>query len=224
MTPLVVAHAFTIVDAPQRSPEWAAARLGRLTSSRAADMLAVVKSGEAAGRRNLRTQLALERITGRPQAPTFQSEAMAQGIAREAEAAGQYEAATGTLLRSTGFLAHSSLMVGASLDGHVGEFAGVVELKCPLAATHLEYLRTGTIPGDYRKQIAHLLYVTGARWCDWVSFCPEFPADLALRIVRVNRSDQEIAAYALAVALFLREVDAAVAVIRGLQAAAGAAA
>jgi len=215
-------RAFTVVEAPQGSPAWAAARLGRLTSSRAADMLATIKSGESAGRRNLRAQLALERITGRSQAPTFQSEAMRQGLAREAEAAGQYEALTGTLLRSTGFLSHTALMMGASLDGHVGEFVGVVEIKCPIAATHLEYLTTGTIPGDYRKQIAHQLFMSGARWCDWVSYCPEFPADLQLRIVRVERSDQEMAAYALAAALFLREVDAAVAVIRRLQAGAAA--
>ena len=211
-------HAFTIVDAPQRSPDWAAARLGRLTSSRASDMLAVIKSGEAAGRRNLRTQLALERITGRSQEPTYQSAAMLQGIAREAEAAGQYEALTGTLLRSTGFLSHSSTMAGASLDGHVGDFAGIVELKCPLAATHLEYLTTGQIPGDYRKQIVHQLYVSGARWCDWVSYCPEFPVGLQVKLVRVERNDQEIASYALAAALFLKEVDAAVAAITGLQA------
>jgi len=213
-----VGHAFTVIDAPQRSPAWQQARLGRLTSSRASDMLAVIKSGEAAGRRNLRVQLALERITGQAQAPTYQSAAMLQGIEREAEAAGLYEALTGTLLRSTGFLQHGSLMVGASLDGHVGDFAGVVELKCPNAATHLEYLTTGVIPGDYRKQIVHQLYVSGARWCDWLSYCPEFPIGLQVKLVRVERNDQEIASYALAAALFLKEVDAAVAAIQGLQA------
>lgn len=213
-----IGHAFTVIDAPQRSPAWAAARLGRLTSSRAADMLAVIKSGEAAGRRNLRVQLALERITGVAQAPTYQSAAMLQGIEREAEAAGRYETLTGTLLRSTGFLQHGSQMVGASLDGHVGDFAGLVEVKCPQAATHLEYLTTGQVPGDYRKQVVHQLYVSGARWCDWVSYCPEFPEGLQLKVVRIERQDQEIASYALAAALFLKEVDAAVAAITGLQA------
>jgi hypothetical protein len=218
MSPLFPVHAFTVIDAPQRSPEWAAARLGRLTSSRASDMLAVIKSGEAAGRRHLRTQLALERITGRSQEPTYQSAAMLQGIEREAEAIGHYEALTGTLLRSTGFLQHGSLLIGASLDGHVGDFVGIVEVKCPLATTHLEYLTTGQIPGDYRKQIVHQLYVSGARWCDWLSYCPEFPIGLQVKLVRVERNDQEIASYALAAALFLKEVDAAVAAITGLQA------
>jgi predicted phage-related endonuclease len=213
-----IGHAFTVIDAPQRSPAWTAARLGRLTSSRAADMLAMIKSGEAAGRRNLRVQLALERITGQAQAPTYQSAAMLQGIEREAEAAGQYETLTGTLLRSTGFLQHGSYMAGSSLDGHIGDFAAIVELKCPLAATHLEYLTTGQVPGDYRKQVVHALWVSGARWCDWVSYCPDFPIGLQLKVVRVERHDQEIASYALAAALFLKEVDAAVAAITELQA------
>lgn len=217
-------HAFTVVDAPQRSPAWVAARLGRLTSSRAADMLAVIKSGEAAGRRNLRVQLALERITGKTQAPVYQSAAMLIGIEREAEAAAAYEALTGCVLTHTGFLAHASLAIGASLDGHVGDFAGVVELKCPQAATHLEYLTTGQIPDTYRKQVVHQLFVSGARWCDWVSYCPEFPPGLQLKVVRVARSDQEMASYSLAAALFLREVDAAVAAVTGLQTAATGAA
>jgi hypothetical protein len=54
---------FTVVMAEQRSPEWFAARLGRLTGSRAADMLATIKSGEAAARRDLRVQLVVERLT-----------------------------------------------------------------------------------------------------------------------------------------------------------------
>jgi predicted phage-related endonuclease len=218
MSPLTVVHAFTVIDVAQRSDAWQTARLGRLTSSSAAEMLAVIKSGEAAGRRNLRIRLALERITGQSQASSFQSAAMLAGIAREAEAAAHYEALTGSVLQHTGFLAHNSVMAGASLDGHVGDFAGIVELKNPIAATHLEYLTTGQIPGDYRKQIVHQLYVSGARWCDWLSYCPEFPIGLQVKLVRVERNDQEIASYALAAALFLKEVDAAVAAITGLQA------
>jgi len=215
---LKAVHAFTVIACAQRSDAWATARLGRLTSSSAAEMLAVIKSGEAAGRRNLRIRLALERITGTSQASTFQSAAMLAGIEREAEAAAHYEALTGAVLQHTGFLASNSIMAGASLDGHVGDFAGIVELKNPIAATHLEYLTTGQVPGDYRKQIVHQLYVSGARWCDWLSYCPEFPIGLQVKLVRVERNDQEIASYALAAALFLKEVDAAVAAITGLQA------
>jgi len=200
---------FRIVDVPQRSPEWFAARLGRLTSSRADDMLATLKSGkgEAAGRRNLRVQLVLERLTNRSQERTsFQSEAMQNGIEREADAYAAYEALTGRMLQSTGFLSADQLMVGCSLDGHVGDFEGLIEIKCPLAATHLEYLKTGIVPGEYLKQIMHALWITGAQWCDWMSFEPDFPEPLRAKIVRVPRSAVDIDSYEAAALTFLAEV------------------
>jgi len=80
---------------------------------------------------------------------------------------------TRSILTSSGFLEHDTLMAGCSLDGHVGDFEGLVEIKCPQAATHLDYLKTGTIPGDYYKQITHALWITGAQWCDWLSFNPD---------------------------------------------------
>ena len=199
---------FTIIDAPQRSPEWFAARLGRLTGSRASDMLATLKSGgEAAGRRNLRVQLVLERVTGKSQENGYQSAAMTQGIEREVDACALYEALTGDVLTPTGFVAHTELLAGCSLDGHVGDFEGLIEVKSPIAATHLEYLTTDVIPGDYLKQIQHNLWITGAGWCDWLSFNPDFPAPLRAKLVRVERDNAAIKAYELLARVFLREVD-----------------
>jgi len=196
-----------IHPADQRSPEWFTARLGKLTGSRAKDMLATIKNGEAAPRRNLRVQLVLERLTGRSQENGYQSHAMQQGIEREVDAFAVYEGLTGTLLTSSGFLEHDTLMAGCSLDGHVGDFEGLVEIKCPQAATHLDYLKTGTIPGDYYKQITHALWITGAQWCDWLSFNPDFPEPLQVKLVRVVRSEAAIAAYETAATAFLAEVD-----------------
>jgi len=129
----VSARAFTVHDVPQRSPEWAAARLGRLTGSRAADMLATVKGRESIGRRTLREQLVGERRTGRSHASTFVSAAMQTGVAHEPAAREWYEALTGRFLTQSGFLSHDTLQAGVSLDGHVGDFEGLVEIKCPLA-------------------------------------------------------------------------------------------
>lgn len=218
---MIATRAFTLIDAPQRSDAWVTARLGRLTGSRAADMLAKVKDpkAEAAGRRNLRVQLALERITGHSHENGYVSPAMQQGTDREVDAYALYEAVTGELLTRTGFLSHNELMVGVSLDGHVGDFEGIVEIKSPIAATHLDYLKTGTIPGEYLKQIIHALWVSGAEWCDWLSYNPEFPGALASKLVRVVRSEHEseIASYALAAALFLSEVQAEVDLVKGLR-------
>lgn len=205
-------RSFTIIDAPQRSAEWFAARLGRLTGSRAADMLAQTPTQAKAGtwgaaRRNLLMQLVLERLTGKSQERGYVSQAMQDGIDREPDAVALYEALTGRLSMQTGFLSHTSLMVGASLDGHVGDFEGVIEVKCPQPAAHAEYLETGVVPDDYLKQITHNLWISGAQWCDWLSFNPDFPESLQTRLVRIVRDEKAIAEYEKKALAFLAEVD-----------------
>jgi YqaJ-like recombinase protein len=208
---------FQIITAEQRSPAWFAARAGRLTGSRASDMLATIKSGEAAGRRDLRAQLVVERLTGEPQEDGFVNAAMLRGIEKEPEAFAAYEAATGHVVRRTGFLAHDDLLVGCSLDGDVDEFTGIVELKCPKSATHLGYLRSGKLPTAHLAQVTHNLFVTGAEWCDFASFDDRFPSHLQLFRVRVARTDVDLAAYEKAVRAFLSEVDTEVAALSALQ-------
>ncbi len=198
-----------ILTYQQRSPEWYAARLGKLTGSVAADMLSTRSDKkEAAGRRNLRIRLVLERVTGKSQESNFLSAAMQQGMDREADAAALYEAQTGNLLRTVGFCQHDTLMAGCSLDGYVGDFEGNVEVKSPIAATHWDYLQSGVIPGEYQKQILCGLWITGAAWCDWLSYNPDFPPNLQVKLVRVERNQAEIDSFELLVRQFLSEVDA----------------
>lgn len=196
-----------ILDCEQRSEAWARARLGRLTASRAVDMLTTIKSGEAAGRRNLRAMLVLERLTNKPQESGYVSAAMQQGTDREPDALLWYEALTGQIVHRTGFITHDDLMAGASLDGHIGDFEGLVEAKSPIPATHLEYLRTGTVPGDYLAQITHQLWITGAQWCDWLSYQPDFPESCRCKVVRVLRDEAAIKDYEAKAKAFLAEVD-----------------
>ncbi len=209
-----------IIDCEQRSDSWFTHRLGRVTSSVAAEMLSTLKSGkgEAAGRRNLRVRLALEQITGVSQERQFQpTQAMLNGVDREAAALAAYESLTVELVSRVGFLAHDTLMAGASLDAYVGDFETVVEAKAPLAATHLETLRTRQVPGDYLRQITHQLWmVPTATSAQFVSYCPEFPDGLKIVSIMVPRSSVDIAAYDAAVTEFLAEVDREVAAVRGL--------
>lgn len=204
---------FTVIDAEQRSPAWFAARLGRLTGSRAADMLATIKSGEAAARRDLRMQLVCERLTGQLQEETFINAAMQRGIDCEPLAFAAYEAKTGQMVQRTGFLAHTEHLAGCSLDGHVGEFDGLIELKCPKSSTHLKYLRAGVVPSEHVPQITHNLWITGARWCDFVSYDDRFPEPLSLFVVRVTRDEKAIAVYESFARAFLAEVDREVSAI-----------
>lgn len=192
---------------PQRSPEWFALRLGRLTGSRASDMLAKIQKGEAAGRRNLRVQLVLEQLTGVSQDSDFVSPSMQHGIDTEAAACAAYEAQTGCLISPVGFVQHDTLPAGCSPDGQIDDFTGLLELKCCKSATHLGFLKSRTVPGEYLSQIQHNLWITGAQWCDYVSFDDKFPDPLRLLVVRVPRIEIEIVAYERCVLAFLDEVN-----------------
>jgi hypothetical protein len=207
---------FTVIDAAQRSPEWFAARVGRLTGSVASDMLATIKSGEAAARRDLRTKLVVERLTGQSQEDGFVNAAMTWGIEHEADAFAAYEAHSGSVVRRTGFLCADGLMVGCSLDGDVDGFGGIMELKCPKSATHLGYLKDGKVPANHLPQIWHNLWVTGAEWCDFASYDPRFPEGLRLFVCRVPRVEIDVLAYSKQAEKFLAEVDEEVAALSGL--------
>lgn len=206
---------FTVLEFQQRSAEWYAARLGRLTGSRASDMLASVKSGEAAGRRDLRVQLVCERLTATEQGPDFTTPWMERGMARESEALAAYEAQTGNLVSHTGFLRRDDLMAGCSPDGYLGDYEVIVEAKVPKAAIHLEYLRRGKeIPPKYVAQLRHNLWTTGAECGHFISYGPDFPASLRVHVVEVRRDDLEIAAYEDAALAFLEEVDRELVAVR----------
>lgn len=197
----------TVHDVRQVSQEWFKLRLGRLTSSVAADMLATRKDKkEAADRRNLRLRLVLERITGRPH-EAYVSQAALQGQEREAAARVMYEAVTGRLVSQVGFCSHDSLMAGCSPDGVIGEFEGILEAKSPLPATHLFYLRTNHAPDEYVWQAVTQMWVTGAQWVDLFSYCPEFPDALQYKLFRIEREEAAMKSFELIVRQFLAEVD-----------------
>jgi hypothetical protein len=210
----------TILTMAQRSPEWYAARLGRLTGSAADAMLAKGKgSAESAARRNLRVRLMLERVTGLSQEDVYVSKDMQRGIDEEDNAFREYEAETGNLARRSGFLLHPTLMAGCSLDGQVDNYRGIIELKVPKSATHLEYLR-GEVPLEYARQCQHNLWMSEAEWCDFVSYDPRFPEGLRLKITRITMDDTQRKAYELVVRLFLGEVDREVAEVEAMARAA----
>lgn len=182
-------------------------------------MLATIKTGEAAARRDLRTQLVVERLTGQPQEDCYVNGAMQWGLDHEAEAFAAYESHSGNLVRRTGFLMHMDLMVGCSLDGDVDDFAGIVEIKCPKSATHYGYLKSGEVPAGHKPQILHNLWVSGAEWCDFVSYDPRFPDERRLFVVRVPRVELDVLAYAKTAEKFLAEVDAECAAMSALEVA-----
>ena len=209
---------FTVIDCEQRSPEWHAARLGRLTGSKAADMMTRIQKGEAAGRRNLRMALSLERVTGMSQERDFTTDDLEHGIETEPLALETYEARSGYFVERTGFLSLGPIMAGCSLDGHLNDFEGIIEAKCPKAATHFEYLKTRQIPTKYRWQCIHAMWITGAKWVDFVSFNPSFPPKAQYLCVRLDRNETEISTYERDAMQFLAEVTLDVRAIQELAA------
>lgn len=205
----------TICDMPQRTPEWFRARLGRVTGSRAGDVLAKIKTGEAAARRDYRIELVCERLTGVCAEHEFVSKDMLRGIEREPDAFAAYESLTGHVVRRTGFIQHDEWMAGCSLDGDVDDCTGIIELKVPKTATHLRYLRAGVLPAEHAAQVRHNLWVTGAAWADFVSFDDRLPSHLQVFCVRVTREQMALPAYEAEVLAFLADVDLEEAALRG---------
>lgn len=209
---------FDVVNVPQRSPAWFAARLGRATGSKAS---AVVAKGrgkdESVTRRDYRIALALERLTGRGDEDGFVSKEMQRGTDLEPAAFAAYEALTGQMAMSVGFYACREVMAGCSPDGVIDDGRGLLSLKCPKSSTHLGYLRAGTFPSDYVPQMLHEMWVTGAEFYDFVSFDDRMPEDLQVFYVRVARDEDAVHEYRDAVLKFLGDVDDEVRAIEALR-------
>lgn len=205
----------TVHDVQQGSTEWLALRCGRMTASRANDVISTTKAGgEAAARRDYRTTLVVERLTGVSQDEGgFVSNDMKRGHELEPLARAAYESITGTLVSEVGFCSHNTLMVGASPDAVIGDFDGLAEFKAPRSANHIRYIRAGVVPREHEAQLVALLWVTGARWVDFFSFDPLMPAGLQGFLVRMDRDEKQIASFALAANLFLSEVESEYAIV-----------
>jgi putative phage-type endonuclease len=188
----------------QRTPEWFAKRLGLVTASRIADVMAKVKTGTAASRSGYMTQLVTERLTRQP-TEGYQSAAMEWGIEQEGAARAAYEARTGVLVDEVDFVRHPILEAGASPDGLVGE-DGCIEIKCPNTATMLEYIEDRSVPRKYLLQIQWQLACTGRNWCDFVAYDPRLPEHLQLLVIRVPRDEEVIEQIAAEVGRFVVEL------------------
>jgi predicted phage-related endonuclease len=106
-----------------------------------------------------------------------------------------------------GFVDHPEInMSGASPDGLVGVW-GLVEIKCPNTATHLDTLLSETVPGKYITQMQWQMACTGREWCDFVSFDPRLPESMALFVKRVHRDVSHILELETEVAAFIAEID-----------------
>lgn len=193
----------------QGSEEWFAARCGKATASRIADIIAKTKSGPAASRKNYLAQLVAERLTGTV-AESYTNGAMQWGKDTEAQAREAYAFLKGIDVEEAPFIIHPSISDGgASPDGFVGS-DGLLEIKCPYTATHIDTILTGKIDAKYITQMQWQMACTGRVWCDFVSYDPRMPEHLAIWVKRVPRDSDMIEELEGAVRTFLAEVAATV--------------
>ena len=190
----------------QRTDAWFEARIGKVTASRVADVLAKTKSGYSASRDNYMAQLVCERLT-KQKAEGFTNAAMQHGTETEPLARLSYEVAHNVLVDEVGFIPHPTIeMSGASPDGLVND-DGLIEIKCPNTATHIETLLSESVPTKYYTQMQFQMACTGRKWCDFVSFDNRLPPELQLFVKRVPRDDTYIRLMEAEIVQFLAELD-----------------
>ena len=203
----------------QGSPEWLAARVGSVGASRISDIIAKTKSGYSTSRANYAAELVCERLTGNP-TETFKSAAMIWGTEKEPDARAAYEFIHDVTVELVGLVKHPKIPgAHASPDGYVGT-DGLIEIKAPITATHIETLLTQKVPDKYVVQMLWQMSVTGRAWCDYVSFDPRCPPRLQLFVKRIPRDDVRIAELEREVRSFLAEVDETLAKLAKLDRAA----
>ena len=194
------------LEITQGSDAWFAQRLGKVTASRVADVIAKTKTGYSTSRDNYMAQLVCERMTNTV-AESYSNSAMAWGTETEPLARAAYEAHADVLVDEVAMIPHPTIeAAGASPDGIVGDI-GLLEIKCPNTATHIDTLLSQTVPSKYNTQMQWQMACTGLQWCDFVSFDPRMTDGLQLFVKRVPRDDAYIQMLEEEVKKFLAELD-----------------
>ena len=190
----------------QGNGAWFNARTGKLTASRMKNAMKYLKGGaDSADRRDLKIEILCERLTG-DIVDKFVNQAMQWGIDKEPEAKEQYELKTGRLIKDVGFVDHPKIeFCGASPDGLVDE--GLIEIKCPTTATHLNWILAGVVPDDHKPQMCLQALCTGRPWVDFVSYDPRMPEANRLFVRRYTPSTEELAGVEAEAVKFLQEVE-----------------
>lgn len=196
-----------MLDLIQGTEDWHTARRGKVTASRVADVIAKTQKGQyTAARGKYMMELMVERLTGTTQ-PCYVNAAMQWGTDHEDEARQLYSFNSEEIVTAVGFVDHPTIaLTGASPDGLCGD-QGLVEIKCPNTATHLETLMSGAMPVDHLPQVNWQMACTGRQWCDFVSYDPRLPAHLQMFVCRETRDEATVEHLEKEVALFLAELD-----------------
>jgi YqaJ-like viral recombinase domain len=205
------------IDCEQGEGDWLQMRAGCVTSSRVADVVAVLKrkSGDkqkgqpTAARDKYLLEMVCERLLGKA-SDHYVSRWMEEGKGKEPEARGAYEHIKGVDCEQIGFVLHPRIkFAGASPDALIGRDGGA-EFKCPKTETHLKYLMAGVVPEQYKPQMYWQIACCEWEWCDFASHDPSLIRAPKLKTFiapRLYRDEQIIREYEAQVEQFNHEVE-----------------
>ncbi len=194
----------------QRTAEWFQARLGKVTASNVYSVLSKTAKGLPTSKyEDYKTKLMTERLIEEI-SQSYTTPAMQWGIEHEEDALREYEFIYDAEVTRCGFIPHPKMeMAGASPDGFIGE-DGLIEVKCPQSTTHLRFFIYDEIKPEYIAQMQFQMACTGRKWCDFMSYNPNFvgkSTGLRMKIKRVLRDEKHIEEINKAVEIFLGEIE-----------------
>lgn len=174
------------IDIEQNTDEWHKLRLGKITASNFGAVMAdgLGSFGETAHKYAL--QLALERINGGKSNNQIQTYHMKRGHQQEPNARSLYESQHFYTATNGGFFDHG--YYGDSPDGLVGN-DGIVEIKSVIASVQYATLKRNNYDPKYKWQMVGHLECSCRKWCDFISYCADFPAGKQLLVHRMHKDE-----------------------------------
>jgi len=203
------------IECQQGTPEWSQARAGLITASCVADAISLCsrKSGSrnvgdpTAAAERYAADLAIERISGKPQGEPVKTWVLERGHEMEFAARMIYEARTKAFVTEAGICIDDEGRFGYSSDGLVNN-DGLIEIKAPVDSSKIVAMwRTGDV-SEYIHQMQCGMWLTGRAWCDFIMYVPDLAVvGKDLFVKRIPRDDAFIDAMAIDLARFARMVD-----------------
>ena len=180
----------------QRSKEWFAARLGKITGSKFDDLMpATMAKVEqfTQTQEDILIKVASEILTGEREESGFLSKDMQNGIDREPFALKAYENHELLEVRECGFFTISEYL-GSSPDGVIEITKESWETKCPKNTTHTKYFNNPYLLfKKYKWQCVGEAWAIGYKKGVICSFNPKFSPDKQLVIYKFEVTPEDLA-------------------------------
>lgn len=187
-------EAFEAMEVVQRSPEWKAERLCRITGTRVHQLMAGIGESKTArlSKAKLMGKMLAEYLQPNLVFKEISTESMRRGNELEPAAVAYYE-----MMNSVEVYGDDSFIVSkinevmaSSPDGLV-DIDGGVEIKCLDIGNHIAVILMQEIEEKYLDQCLWNMIIIERPWWDYVGFAPELPPPLNFFQKRIHRHEHE---------------------------------